>query len=341
MSAMTSSERQLWTSWRRSGVTATDVARAVTGYYGSVYAVVDEKLNDLVDDEPTAAMQRGLDAEDAIAATVEAMTGFAVVNRQLWAEHPDRPEFRCTLDGELAEHADAVPVAVLESKTVGQHVTAPHEYFVAQVNWQLLVRGRTRGIIARGDYVNGVDDTEVLVGIHLDPVDADPELQEQLIAVADRILSHVAAGTLPAPDGKAFTSELLKARYQWVDPAADAPALGHDVEDLLDERVDVVARLAELEERKAEIDNTVKALLGTARTAIGSRWKATWSQRTSLDLAALRSSEHAELVEKCSRTETTVDLAALAAELGTKAAKQYRTIPAGRGGLTITKLKEK
>lgn len=341
MTLATEMSRAEWLAWRRERVTASDVARWTTGYYGGALAVIEEKIAPS-DDEPTAAMLRGLAAEDAICGAVEAMTGMVVVNRQRLAESADGQPFAATLDGELAPSLDAAPVAVLESKTSGQFVRAPHAYFAAQVNWQLLVTGHTVGLIARGDYHENENGDELLVGIRLSRVVADPRLQAELVEAADRILGHVATGTMPAPDGSKYASKYLGARYRAADFDVDAVQLDDDVEALLDERDELLVDVEPMTARIAEIENQVKALLGASTTGVGSRWRTVWQGRRSLDVDAMRADAAlAPVVLAHTTVSASVDATGLAKALGKKTATKFRTIPAGRGALTITPIKEK
>lgn len=329
----------LWKEWRRAGVTATDIAQASTGIYGTIRTVVEDKL-DPPDDEPTPAMLRGHAAEEPITRAVEALTGLHAVNAQLWAEHSERPEWRATIDGELATAPDAEPVAVLELKTRNQRVAVPRLYYLCQVQWQLLVRGRPLALVARGDYTDLDDGTETLVGLRLDRIDADADLQAQLVEVADRIISYVAAGTLPPVDGSELVAERIARRYEIADRDADAVPLD-DLADLLAARVDVLAELERVETEKRRIESTIKDRLGEAtRGVTAAGWRASWPARRTLDLAALRAAGHGDLIDRHTRREPKVDLTALAADLGKKTADQFRTVPAGRGGLTITPPKE-
>lgn len=330
-----------WLELRRTHITATDVAQAATGYYGTLRTVVEDKLTPPDDDGPTDAMARGLAAETPLVLAVEALTGLHVINRQLFAHQPDRPEWACTLDGELAASPDGPPLAVLETKTRNQRVPVPAPYYRVQVEWQMLIRGLDVGLIARGDYTDDTPDgSEVLVGLRLQRVETDPGLRAQLIEVADRIWSYLQAGQLPPVDGSEKVAERIAARFPRADTDAEALDVT-DLEELLDQRRTVIADLAVLEAEKRRLDSLVKERLGTtpkATTAGG--WRISWPNRRALDLDQLRADGHADLIAKHTRTEETVDLTALAADLGKKTADRYRTVHTGRAGLTITPPKE-
>lgn len=332
-------DRADWLAWRLAGVTATDIAQAATGIYGTLRTVVEEKL-DPPDDQPTGAMQRGLDAETPITRAVEALTGLHAVNRQLQAEHPQRPEWRATIDAELAATPDGAPVAVLELKTRNNRVTVPRLYYLCQVQWQMLVRGRPVALVARGDYTTLDDDTETLVGLRLHRVDADPDLQAQLVEIADRITSYVQAGTLPPPDGSEMVAERIARRWDLADRDADAVPLD-DLTDLLAQRGALTDQIGRLEDERRRIESTVKERLAeSTRGVTADGWRASWPARRTLDLAAMRAAGHGDVIDRHTRMLPKVDMTALAADLGRKTADQFRTVPAGRGGLTITPPKE-
>lgn len=335
-------DRAAWLDLRRTHVTATDVATAATGYYGTLRTVVEDKLTPPDDDGPTDAMARGLAAETPLVLAVEALTGLSVVNRQLFAHHHDRPEWACTLDGELAADPGAPPLAVLETKTRNQRVPVPNLYYRCQVEWQLLIRGLTVGLVARGDFTDDTPDgSEALVGLRLERIETDPMLRDQLIEVADRIWSYLQAGQLPPVDGSEAVAERIAARYPRADPKADAADLT-DLEELFAARRTVIGQLAELEAEKRRIESVVKERLGdTPKATTDGGWRISWPNRRTLDLDQLRADGHGDLIDKHTRpAEPSVDLTALAADLGKKTVDRYRTVHTGRAGLTITPPKE-
>ena len=62
---------QEWHGWRGKGITASDIARAVSGRYGGRFGVVADKLGLGEKQEPNERMARGLAWEDRIAGAVE------------------------------------------------------------------------------------------------------------------------------------------------------------------------------------------------------------------------------------------------------------------------------
>ena len=100
-------------------------------------------------------------------------------------------------------------------------------------------------------------------------------------------------------------------------------------------------QLAGFEAEKRRLDSLVKERLGTApKATTAGGWRISWPNRRALDLDQLRADGHGDLVAKHTRVEETVDLTALAADLGKKTADRYRTVHTGRAGLTITAPKE-
>ena len=65
------------------------------------------------------------------------------------------------------------------------------------MQWALLVSGLTVGLIAVATIDDG-DDT--CHGLRLEWVEADDLIQEDLVALADEMWTHIQDGTLPEPD---------------------------------------------------------------------------------------------------------------------------------------------
>jgi predicted phage-related endonuclease len=189
-----------WARWRAQGVGASDVAAIATQKYGGRYAVVAGKLGLGEPVEETAEMARGHAWEQRVADLVQVATGMYVVAEQAWCEHAEHPHRRATVDGFLAPLAECSiddVIAVLEMKTHGVDVRPPWDYYQAQVQYQMLVTGIPRALLA----VATIDDTDdTLVGMRLVWVDADTFHQSLLAELADEAWAHVQARTLPVPD---------------------------------------------------------------------------------------------------------------------------------------------
>ncbi len=261
------SDEQAWLDWRRHGITATDVADAANGTYGGAYGVVARKLG-LVTVEQNNAMQRGHLWQPRIADAVNALTGLHVVGEEMWCVHRDDEIVRATVDGFLAEWADATPddlLGVLEVKTTGIGVRPNYDRWLDQVQWQLLATGLDQALIAHAVIEDAPDpEDSTPVSLKLTEVTADPMRQSHLRNIAGRLWDHVTAGTLPDPDDTSL--ELVKEVWSDADPDADDVSLvdlEHDIERLVQIKAAQKLVKAEHDEIEARIRHTIgEALAG-------------------------------------------------------------------------------
>lgn len=250
-------DEEEWHAWRRAGVTASDIAEAVGGTYGGIYAVVAGKLERTPPVEQNAAMERGHRWQPVIADAVHILTGYHVVGEEEWVECGDDPRWRCTIDGLLAESSEATldeVAANLEVKTYGSEVSPSWARWVAQTDWQMLCTGAPRTLIAAAR----INDTlDVCEGIALRWVEADASRQSQLLPVAEEIWAHVQAGTLPDPDVPAAL-DIVKAVW----PAAE-------LEEPVAVEAELVARRTELKAAVKEAEAELDVIDARLRDAIG------------------------------------------------------------------------
>ena len=253
-----------WLAWRAdNAVTASDVADSATGSYGGIYAAVAKKLG-LLEVEQTAEMQRGHDWEQRLADTVHTLTGYYVVGEQWGITHDLDDRFRFTADGFLARTPEATLdglVAGYECKTTGVRVRFPWERTKMQCQWQMVVSElpRTLLLVARID-----DDDDTVKGVDYEWVEADPDVQAQLVEVAEVIYGHVQSGTLPEPDSPSALDS-VKA----VHAAADVDADAVDLSDLAED----IARFDEIKAAVKAVSDERDLLEARIRDAIGEATK--------------------------------------------------------------------
>jgi len=216
-----------WLAWRRSGITATDVADAANDTYGGAYGVVARKL-ELVTVEQTDVMDRGHRWQAAVADAVHALTGYYVVGEEACVTSAENEVWLATVDGFLTELIESTlddVAGVLEVKTRGVDVWPNRARWRDQVQWQLLVAGYRLGLIAEAI----IDDsTDTCRGVLLEEVVADPYRQAELVEVARDLWAHVQANTLPAA-----TASSLAVVKDVHGPGTDPDIL--DLDDLADE----------------------------------------------------------------------------------------------------------
>lgn len=267
-----------WLAWRLAGVTASDIAAAVTGSYGGLYGVVAKKRGLYIDDRNIAQKDRGHRWEPAVTAAVEALTGLWVCGEQIGIEHDRDPRWKATPDGLLSteqyEPTGATLEALLEVKSTGVGQPAKWDYYQAQVEWSLMVSGLPRALIALAT-IDDSDDT--IRDLRFRWVDADHWTAEAYVEIAETIWQHVEDGTLPDPDG-AEALDIVKAVTSRADAAVDAVDLT-DLEDTISVRDEWKAEKARLEKAIDHADAIIRARLGPAtkgRTAGG--WKVSLSE---------------------------------------------------------------
>lgn len=259
-----------WIAWRLAGITATDIAKAVTDSYGGAYAVYWDK-HAPQPNEPNQWMQRGHRWEQRIADTVTLLTGLHVVGEQAWCQHQQRPEWRATIDGLLANQPAVTiddTVAILEIKTRAQEVRRNWDYWMAQTQWQMLVTSHQICVIA--ELV--IDDTdEWPTAIHIHRVEADPDIQAQLIDVADRLTESISTSTPPAP-----TSPDALDISQRINNVADPAAETVDLTDIATD----VERWSSLKTAATQAEAERKTLEAAIRDRVGKATRFTVGDRT-------------------------------------------------------------
>lgn len=274
MTADVLDETARWKAWRRGGVTATDVAAAVSGAYGGIYGVVADKLGIVTDDQPeTDDQARGKKWEDPLAQAAEALTGYHVVYRQAWAEHPDHPRHRATIDGALAETPDPDPdrpgdiLAGLETKTRRRGLDLPWDAWDAQVQWQMWVTGFPRVLALSG--IIGHD--TALDSLRMAWIDENFAKQAALVELADRILDHVDAGTLPDP-ADASALDVVKAVWARADDDPE-PVDIEDLADVLDRYATLHASIAAAQAEHDQLAAVIRHRIGAQVEGHAPGWR--------------------------------------------------------------------
>lgn len=259
-----------WLDWRKTGLGASDLARAHSGHYGGAYAVVAEKLGRLESDIDPADARRGKEWEHAIADGVHALTGYYVVGEQLWVTSPENKRWLATIDGLLSIDPqttfDEAP-AVLEVKTARQYVSPKWDYYISQCMWQMLVCGKQRALVAVAVIGVDPDGNEGVRDLKLRWIERDDDLIGQLIDLAMELWRHVEAGTLPDPD-EATKLEDVREVWRHADPAATV-----DIDDL----ADVISRMESWRGIAKEAAEVAKELEAEIRHRIGEATEATTS----------------------------------------------------------------
>lgn len=321
-----------WLAWRKEGVTATDVADAAAGTYGGMYGVVCRKRDLVPKQEQTPAMARGHRWQFPVADAIHALTGLFVVGEEQQVECATDHRWRATVDGFLSETptAELADVAgVLEVKTTGVGVRPDRDRWVHQVQWQLLVTGLHRGVIAHA-VIDDTDDT--CVSLRITPVEADPAHQALLMELATEIAAHVTAGTLPEPDdGSAL--DVVKQVYRNTDPTA-VPVDLTDLSDLLERYAQLQAAIKQASTEKDGLEAILRDRIGEGQVGSTERWRVSVS-RPAMTLSADAERDLLEQRPELSKRVLDRDLAKR------EAAELYESLrqPIGARRMTIKQLK--
>lgn len=260
--------RDEWLEWRRSGITATEVADAANDSYGGAYAVVASKLG-LTETEVTEPMLRGERWQEPIADAVHALTGWHVLAEEACATCETDERWLATVDGFLAEQSEAtldLVAGVVEVKTRGADVRPPRHRWRDQVQWQLLVTGLPAGLIAEAT----IDDTtDTCRGLSFELVEADPYRQAELVEVAEMLWSHYQAGTLPEPTSSSLDTVKALTGAGDLEGSADLEPLEFELERLQELR----AAVKELETERDRVEGIVRAAVGDFTEGLSTNYR--------------------------------------------------------------------
>lgn len=283
--------RSEWLQHRRKGIGGSDAA-AVAGLnpWKSPIAVWLEKTGQIEPEEPGEAAYWGTILEDIVAQEFTKRTGMKVRRRNAILKHPQYEWMIANVDRMLVGSPEG-----LECKTTsayqakeweGDEVPAP---YIIQVQHYMAVTGAKAWWLA------------VLIGgqrfVHK-RIERDDELIEQLIELEkDFWEKHVVQGVPPELDGSKASTELVKRMY----PEAKLPEieLPDESKTLIEALEQINAELKELETKKAEYENRLKAMLGEHEAGrIGDK-VVTWKNITSRRFDSKRfGKEHPELYQQ-------------------------------------------
>lgn len=229
---MTPAEEEKWLEWRRGGITASDVACALTGKYAGAFGVVASKLGQTKPEVKKAQKddyERGHTWEEKLGRVVEIISPYKVVGQGAWIESAENPVYRCTPDGFLIEPEalDAVGGeasvdvcdAGVEFKSIRAGQDWQWEYFKAQIQWQMHCSGMEQTLLMIA--VTG-HDNETLASGGMRPywIERDDDMIAFLVELADGMWAHVKAGTLPEPD-TASALPLVRWMTRFANPEAE------------------------------------------------------------------------------------------------------------------------
>lgn len=282
--------RHEWLALRRQGIGGSEAA-TVAGLdrWKSPYALWVEKLGLVGDDTAGEAAAWGNRLEDAVAQHFAAETGLRVRRHHRLLRHPEHQFMLGNLDREVIDpdRPEGDRVGLLECKTTGEYMAGEWadgevpDRAALQTQHYLAVTGYRWAYVA------------VLIGgnkfRHV-YVERDDELIADLVAIEADFWHHVTEQIPPPVDGHESTAQALAALYADADPESEVELPGF-VTDLIVDYRRAGADEKAAKERKAQIGNQIKALVGDARFGLVDGVKAvTWSrfETTRLNSKALK-----------------------------------------------------
>ncbi|WP_044737260.1 YqaJ viral recombinase family protein [Geobacillus kaustophilus] len=288
-----------WLHLRQKGIGGSDAA-AIAGLnrYKSLIQVYYEKVEGVKESEPSEAAYWGAILEDIVAQEFSRRTGLKVRRRNAILRHPEYPFMIANVD-RLVVGEDAG----LECKTGSEYLKdewvegekIPDQYFI-QLQHYMAVTGRSKWYIA------------VLIGgnkFRWDVIERDEEIINYLIEIEAEFWQRVIEKRPPEVDGSEASTNLLNLLYPVESVVDDEAELPGEVDALIAELEAVNAEIKQKSEKKVEIENKIKALLGERERGRTNEYIVKWSVVNSNRFDSKRfAKEHPDLYQQYIQTST-------------------------------------
>ena len=267
-------DRANWLELRRTGIGASEMA-AILGEstWGSALSIYTGKVHDTTDDlADVEAVEWGKRLEQTILEAYRERTGRHAERSGQLLRSLKYPWAMCTLDGLTWENEP--PGWPLEIKNAsewkkGDWEEGPPRPYLIQVYHQMLVTDEPKATVAC-----------LLGGNRLvwQDVERDESEVRRIVHAGEEFWNRVQRRIPPEPDGSDASGRALARLY----PADDGSIveLEGDYADILDELEAAKADQKEAEERRTELEQRLKARIGTAATAFVGRWVVTYKKQS-------------------------------------------------------------
>lgn len=276
-----------WLRWRKKGIGGSDVASilGISKWSSAIELWLDKtnQKNDSV--EVNEAMEWGKILEPVIREHFAAATCKTVMEVKAMLQHPDHPFMIADVDGVTTDDNGAP--AILEIKTASEYkrdewLEGVPTYYQTQVQHYLCVTGVKKAYVA------------VLIGgntFRVYEVDADPEIQQMLIAVEKNFWNMVTNMIRPDIDGSDATKELLDQIYRG--GVEEEIILPEEAIEWVDAYIEASADEDSAKAKKQEASNHLKEIMGDYDKASCMGHSISWKPVTSerLDTKALKEKE--------------------------------------------------
>ena len=276
-----------WLRWRKKGIGGSDVS-AILGInkWTSAIELWLDKTNQKNDPvEVNEAMEWGTILEPIIREHFAATTGKTVMEVKAMLQHPDHPFMIADVDGVTTD--DNGNPAILEIKTASEYkrdewLEGVPTYYQTQVQHYLCVTGVSKAYVA------------VLIGgntFRVYEVDADPEIQQMLIAVEKNFWNMVTNMIRPDIDGSDAAKDILDQIYRG--GVEEEIILPEEAVEWVDAYIEASADEDSAKAKKQEASNHLKEIMGDYDKASCMGHSISWKPVTSerLDTKALKEKE--------------------------------------------------
>ena len=276
-----------WLRWRKKGIGGSDVS-AILGINKWTSAIdlwldkTNQKNNPV---EVNEAMEWGTILEPVIRKHFSVTTGKPVREVKAMLQHPEHPFMIADVDGVTTD--DNGDPAILEIKTASEYkrdewLEGVPTYYLTQVQHYLCVTGVSKAFVA------------VLIGgnsFRIYEVDADPEIQQMLIAVEKNFWNMVTNMIRPDMDGSDAAKDLLDQIYRG--GVEEEIILPEEAVEWVDAYIEASAEEDNAKAKKQEASNHLKEIMGDYDKASCMGHSISWKPVTSerLDTKALKEKE--------------------------------------------------
>jgi putative phage-type endonuclease len=285
--------REMWLQLRTKGIGGSDAA-AIAGlnkWKSPVHVWLEKTGQAPLEEVQSEPAYWGTKLEEVVAQAFSERTGLRVKRRNAILQHPDYPFMLANVDrlivGEKTGLECKTASEYLKSEWVGEEVPAP---YLLQCQHYMAVTGYDAWWIA------------VLIGGNkfvYKKIERDEEIIQYLIKLeSDFWNNHVVTKVPPEMDGSEASTNLLKTMYPIGEPESETE-LPLEADKLIEQLEEAKADAKQAEERVAELENRLKAMLGDYETGLASNHVVTWKNVTTnrIDSKALQK-DHPDIYQK-------------------------------------------
>lgn len=261
--------RDEWLAYRKTGVGGSDAATIVgMNPWGSRYSLWAYKKGLLPEREDNEAMRVGRDLEEYVAQRFAEATGKKVRRINAILRSDKYPFALANIDRDIVGED-----AGLECKTTSDYTIRkygeddfPEKYYCQCVHY-MAVTGAKKWYLA----VLQLTSREVRIF----ELQRDEAEIEALMAAENLFWQQVINGEQPAPDGSQASSEAVKEIYP--EGSGEIRLMGMDA--VISKIASLKKDIDRLSKEKAEAENTLKDVMGTADTGTSVRFMVTWKNQ--------------------------------------------------------------